>query len=313
MRTLLFIVILSIFFLSAYAESRIAIFDYDDRLYQENTIAKYIEKKLLEMNRNLEITQFSGKGNNEVAIKVLAKIDTRGFDLIILITSDALLIARHILKKSPAIFTNANNPLFLGIKQLNKPGSNISGASYYVSVEKQLKLFLKIQPKMNKIGGIFDAKNKSSHVEIRETRNAFRKLGLKFIPTIIHSELELQKVTKKLLADKVDAIIITSSDTIYNNTSKIKLLTDPAKIPIYSFHRKAVAKGAIASLSSDYYLMVDQLVIPMAKEVLFQRKNPGTMPVRFLDENILDLNLTSAKALGINIPEELIKRAKKKY
>lgn len=313
MKALLFVIYISLFSLSAHAGNRIAIFDFDDRLYQEKTVAKYIEKKLLKMNKDLKITQFSGKGKNTVALKVLKKIDNLEFNLIILVTSDALLIAQHLVTKTPVIFTNVNNPLFFGFKDLKKPGGNISGASYYVPIDKQLELFLQIQPKMNKVGGIFDAKNQSSHVEIRETRNAFRKLGLQFIPTIINSENDLQKVTKKLIAKKVDAIIITSSDTIYNNIGKIKLLTNQAQIPIYSFNRKAVESGAVASLSSDYYLMVDQLVIPMVKEVLFQRKNPGTMPIRFIDENILDLNLTSAKALGLTIPEELIKRAKHKY
>ncbi len=313
MAKLLLILITCFYALSAYAEKRIAIFDYDDRLDKQGTVAKHIEKKLLEMDKSLKISQHSGKENDKIAKKALERLDKEQFDLIITVTSDALLIARHVVKKTPVIFTNANNPLFLGIKSLEKPGKNISGASYYVPVLKQLELFLQIQPDMNTVGGIFDAGNKSRHVEVRESRNAFKKHGLKLIPQIVHSADELPEATKALVAKKVDAILITSSGTLYNNVDKIKAVTDPAKIPIYSYHRKGVPTGAVASLSSDYYLMVDRLVIPMASDVLYQGITPGTMPVRFLNENILSLNLTSAKALGLHIPEELIKSAKNNF
>ena len=134
---------------SAQAEWRVAVFDYDNRLEQPDTVAKYIEQQLKEAEPELRIEQYSGKGNEAIAVKMLKQLDQAGYDLIITVTSDALTLAHHFLKKTPTLFTNANNPLFLGFETLDAPGGNISGASYYVPIAKQIACFQQIQPDMN--------------------------------------------------------------------------------------------------------------------------------------------------------------------
>lgn len=307
------IVLLCCIVFQSIAKYKVAIFDYDDRLTQQNTVAKHLEKKLLELDKTMVVKQFSGKENDRDAITTLKSIDSQGFDLIITITSDALVTARNIVKQTPLLFTNTNNPLFLGIESLDKPGRNMSGASYYVPVDKQLDLFMEIQPTMKKVGCIFDANNISRQVEASETRKAFKQKGLILVPKILKSADELTEATRELLNEGVDAILLTTSGLCYNNVDKVKAVSTPAKVPIYSYHKKAVPKGAIASLSSDYYLMIDKLIIPMAKEVLQQKKSPGDMAVRFLDQNIITINASEGKKVGLSIPETILNKAEKTH
>ena len=106
--------------------SGVAVFDYDDRPDREQTTAQYIARQLREKIPAIGVDQYSGKNDTETSIRVLRELDAKGYDLIITITSDALIVAHHTIQQTPTLFTNVNNPLFLGFNSLGPPkGINI--------------------------------------------------------------------------------------------------------------------------------------------------------------------------------------------
>lgn len=313
LKTLIFSVLFCLFSPFQATAWRVAIFDFDDRLHEADTIAKYLEKTLQEQEPNVEVTHYSGEGDEKAAVETIKQLDRAGYDLILTITSDALILAQHFLKKTPTLYTNVNNPLFLGFTTLGAPGQNISGASYYVPIMQQLEFFKKIQPDLGTLGFIFDEENRSRQAEVGETRDSCNALGLNYAIRLMTNPQELAPKVEELIAKGVDAIVVTSSETIYTNIRLFKSLCDRAGIPIYSYHRKAVEQGAVAALASDYYLMVEKLVAPMALRILREGVSPGSMPAAFLDENLMFINLTEAEKLGIRIPEEILKQAVEIY
>ena len=60
-----------------------------------------------------------------------------------------------------------------------------------------------------------------------------------------------------------------------------------AGAPVYSFNKKGVKSGAVAALSSDYFLMVDRLILPMALKTMKEKVDLGIMPAGFL--NVISL------------------------
>ena len=288
---------------------KVAVFDFDDRLDIEQTTAKYIERQLKKEMGAIDVSQYSGKEDISNSIQVLNKLDAEGFDLIITITTDALIIANHVVKKTPTLFTNVNNPLYLGFRTLGPPGKNISGVSYYISVEKQLALYKEIMPLLKHIGFIFDSKNKSKKIELPEARQACQEMGFSYEIEVVSSEAELGKAASRLILGGVQAIAIGSSGMLYNNISRFKAVCNKAGVPIFSFNKKGTYLGALASLASDYDLMVDKLLIPMAVSVLKAGKNPGDFPIAFLKENRIFINLSQAEALNIQIPGVILENA----
>ncbi len=311
MKRLLFAAIY-IFLAISYAQCRdykVAVFDFDDRLNQPATTAKYIEIQLKKKFPDIQADQYSGKNNVECSIKVLKNLDEKGLDMIITITTDALIIASHILKQTPVLFTNVNNPLHLGFKTLGPPGGNISGVSYYISVEKQLAFYKKIMPHLSHIGFIFDRNNKSKKIELPESRNACRKIGIRHRIEVVSSEQELEKAAFRLIAWGAKAIAIGSSDLLYNHISLILSGCNKAGVPIFSFNKEGVNQGAVAALSSDYKLMVDKLLIPMAILVLKKGKSPGELPIGFLKENQIFINKSQTEKLNLRIPKDILDNA----
>ncbi len=302
--------------LPAYSKTyRVAIFDYDIRPAGEITVATYIEKKLQGAGLpSLEVYQFSGEENEQKAITVLTKLESQRYDLIITITSDSMAPAFHQVHNTPLLFTNVNNPKLYGIRNLNKPGRNMSGVTYYVPAVRQLELFQRIMGgRLKKIGLLFDKQSKSRRAEVGEFRYAANQLGMEYKIALMTTPSEMPGIVRKLLAQKVDGIILTSSDTVYDNVNQILDICTNQKIPIFSVHKNGVAGGAIAAYASDYFRMVDECLLPMVLSVLKEGKSPGTLPVRYLKNPSIYVNATQAEKIGIVIPEDIRRQAEELY
>ncbi len=298
----------------ASAQQRVAVFDYDDRLDAPDTVAKYVEEKLKKiLGPELLVEQFSGQEDDKITRDTLKTLDKSKYDLIITITSDALIPARHYIIQTPALFTNVNNPLFLGLNTLEASGGNMSGASYYVAVEKQLRFFQELQPGINKLGFIFDNDAQSKRIEVAEIRRACKKLEIEYELEFVSEKDELPAVVTDLIKKEVDAIVVTSSGKIYNNVNLFLDLSMQSMTPVYSFHKSGVKNGAVAALASDYYVMIDKLIVPMAYKILQEGVPPGSMPVVFLDEPFIYLNMTQADKLGISVRNDIKNKAVKTY
>jgi putative ABC transport system substrate-binding protein len=283
---------------------RVAIFDFDRREITPDPLNYHIETMLKERLKDIEVNHYSGQGDVSHSVKLLQAIDVKGYNLVITRTSDALIIAQHTLLNTPTLYTNVNNPLLLGFKTLGPPGGNISGVTYYIPIEKHLRIYKAIFPSLKKPGFIFDKHNKSSKVEVPETRDACAALGLKYEMEFVDSREHLRKAANTLIERGVDTIIAASSDTIYENIQTFLEDANRSGIPIFSFYKMGVSEGAVAALSSDYFRMADELLLPMATKVLEDKVSPGTMPVAFLEKNLLFVNRSQAKLFRIIIPFE---------
>lgn len=296
---------ISVSILRAGAAYRVAIFDFDKREVAPDPLARHIEARLRERLTNVTVAHFSGQGDELGSIKLLQEIETKGYDLVITRTSDALIIARHTLFKTPTLYTNANNPLLLGFKTLGPPGGNISGVSYYIPIEKHLRVYKAILPGLKKAGFIFDTHNKSSKVEVPETRDACSKLDLVYEMEFVDDRSQLRKAANALMDRGVDAIIAASSGTIYENINTFLGETNRSGVPVFSYYKMGVSEGAVAALSSDYFRMAEELLLPMAIKVLEDHVSPGELPAAFLEKNSLFVNRSQAQRLGLTIPPEI--------
>ena len=296
-------------------EYKVAIFDYDIREKNKQSVAKYIEEKLLNTKHKFKkLEHFSGANTEINSLRVLKKLDNENYDLIITITSDSMVPATHTLKNTPWLFTNINNPKFFGIRDINKPGNKKSGVTYYVPVIKQIEFFNQVlNNKLQKVGLIFDYYAKSRRAELVEFREVCLTLNIKYDIKLIKGVEDFPKVTKELLADNVDAIIVTSSGKLYNNIDKILNLTNDKKVPIFSVNKKGVPNGALSALASDYYKMVDENLIPMVLDVLQNGKNPGNMPIQYSKNPLIYINQTQANKLGLDISTGMLKSASRIY
>jgi ABC-type uncharacterized transport system substrate-binding protein len=292
---------------------RVAIFDYDDRLHDPDSLSRHIESRLKAMVGSVEISQYSGRNDEAHSVEVLTAIEAQGFNLVIVLTSDALILAQHTLLKTPTLYTNVNNPLILGFDTLGPPGGNISGVTYYIPVRKHLSVYQAIQPGLKRPGFIFDRYNQSRKAEVPEAREACASMGLHFDMEFVENRDELRGAAVSLIDRGCDALIAASSGTIYEHIGLFRDFADRATIPVYSFYKNGVSNGALAALSSDYFRMADELLMPMARRVLIDKVSPGEMPAAFLKKNRLFINRSQAEKLNLAIPRWLLEETAVEY
>jgi len=297
------------------SEYKVAIFDYDVPHPREQTVSKYIQVKLMESGLPFShINLFSGENQDKVAVKVLRELENDNYDLIITVTSDALSAAEYRLKNTPWLFTNVNNPKFFGHRYNKYSSQHSSGVSYYVKSIEQLKFFNELMNgKLKKVGLIFDYSAKSRRVEIFDFAQASNRLKIERIIKVIKTKEELPLIVKNMIESEVDAIVLTSSNKLYENIDLILQQSNKYKIPIFSVNKKGVANGALTALANDYYKMVDNNLIPMVVDVLKNKKDPGSIPVQTLSKPMIYLNLTQAKILGLKISNKIKHSATKVY
>ncbi|OMH32617.1 ABC transporter substrate-binding protein [Motiliproteus sp. MSK22-1] len=300
MRVLIAFCFFFIFQGQLFAAGRIAIFDYDARTPENPGVAPYLQHQLKLWKPDIEIKYLSAGGDGENAIKMLQDLDTQQWDLIVTITTDAMLLARHYLRKTPFVFTNVNNPKVFSIQDRGGTDRNFTGATYYVPVKKQLQLFLRIQPDIKKLGFIFDSTNRSMQAEARESRQACLDLGIGFRYRRIGKKEDLQEATKYLLDAGSDAIIATSSGKIYMNIEDITQIA--RSIPVYSFNSRGVSRGAVAALSTDYWDMIDELVMPRIKAILDKKKSIHELEIGYPSKHRIKINKKSLQYHGLNAP-----------
>jgi putative ABC transport system substrate-binding protein len=283
------------------AAGRIAIFDYDLRSPNAPGVAPYLEAQLKTWKPSLEIFRISAEGDRRRATEQLSQLDQQGWDLIVTITTDAFLIARHQLKNTPFVFTNINNPRAFGLNPRAEPGRRFTGASYYVPVKQQLELFLQIQSELSTLGFLFDPANRSMQAEAQEVRRACQELNIKFQYRTLSEGRPLGQLAQELTAEGVDALVATSSDRIYLQIGQIEQAISDHPLPIYSFNAKGVTLGALAAMASDHRAMIDQLVMPRIK-ALQQGQPIDRLAIGFLAKPQRYLNTEAIQRFGLQLP-----------
>ena len=284
---------------------RVAIFDFDNRDQFPAALSLHIENRLKAEINAVVVDHYTGKGDEKRSVEILSALEKQGLDLIILRTSDALIIAQHTLFKTPTLYTNVNNPTTLGFQTTGPPGGNISGVSYYIPIKTHMVVYKTLQPGLKRPGFIFDKKNKSRKAEVPEAKEACLMLGLGFDMEFVEDRTQLPGAVKALLDRGADAIIATSSGVIYENIVAFLDITGDAGVPVYSLYKTGVYKGAVAALSSDFFQMADELLIPMALKVLRHNVSPGEMAAAFLKTRKVFINTAQACKFHLKLPANI--------
>lgn len=289
------------------AATKIAVFDYDDRSGEIRPQSKIIEEEIIKAIPGVEVEQFNSSGNEAKAVEMIRAIDTKGFDLAVVITTDATKIALHFMKETPFLFTNCNNPEFMGI-DMKEREREFSGVTYYVPLREQLDFFRKFKD-IKSIGFIFDDNASSRTNELRESRLYCSSNKLGFSAELIKSSSEIEEATTKLLQKNVDAIILTTSGTVYNEARKVTKLAYAKGVPVFSYHKKGVEYGAVASLSSDYTRMNTELLPEMIKKIILEKKSAKKLPIAYLAKPDIAINRKSIAQLNYVVDKEIMSKA----
>lgn len=217
------------------------------------------------------------------------------------------------IKNIPVVFSSVTDPVDAGLVPKTsvpgtKSGTNVTGVSDRWPVHLQFEMYAKFVPKAKKWGTIYNAGDSNSMVHIKEMRESAKKLGVELIEATISTSAETLQAVQSL-AGKVQAMNITSDNTAVSAFEAIVKVCNEKKIPLFAGDVDSVPRGAIAAYGLDYFL-IGESAGKKAVQILKGTK-PGDIPWGPAEKFSLVVSEKAAKAQGIVIPPDLLKKANK--
>ncbi len=210
-------------------------------------------------------------------------------------------------KDTPILITAITDPVGAGlVKSLESTESNVTGTSDALDLELQLKLLKDLYPDAKKVGIVYTTGEPNAEIQVKEVEEKAPEFGLEVVTAGISTSNDIAQSLESLI-DKVDVIYVPTDNIVVAAMPLIYQKTIAKKIPIIGSERGQVENGALATEGIDYYELGYQTGL-MAVEIL-EGKDPKDMPVKMAKEFSLTINEETVKALGIELPEALKKRA----
>ena len=250
------------------------------------------------------------KGDLNSAAAAAKSLEAEKVDVIYALSTTITLPAKQATKSVPIVFYAGADPVAAGlVESFRKPGGRLTGI-YGRSTDftaKRLQLLTEMIPRLRRVVTFYKPDNPVTQRSVALARDAARQLKVELVERTFASVEELRAGLRALRAGEADAFFYVS-DAIVNNHRELIIETARAKrLPTMFQEQGIVAKGALASYGVSYYAF-GRLSARYVQRILLGA-DPGNIPVEQLDKFHFVINLKTAKALGLTIPQSVLIRA----
>lgn len=247
----------------------------------------------------------SAQGDVATANTIAQKFVAEKVNLIVSIATPTSQAAANATKEIPIVFSAVTDPVAAGlVKDLQKPGGNVTGISDMTPVDRQIYLIKFLFPGAKKVGTLYNSGEVNSVVTNELAKKACQENGLELLEATVTSTADVAMAAQSLVG-KVDAIYVSTDNTVVSALDVVAKVCLDNKIPLILADPTTVEKGALCGLGFDYYLHGRQTADIVAR--ILKGEKPGDIPVEFAKKLTL---LVNAKVLGnLGLDVEAMKSA----
>lgn len=257
--------------------------------------------------KNVEFDRQNAQGEQPNCAIIAQKFVDDQVDLIHAISTPNAQATVKITKTIPIIFSSVTDPVKTGIApKMGKTGTNVTGVSDRWPIELQCQMYQNILPGVKKWGTIYNPGDVNVTFHIKEMKEAVEAMGAELVEAHISNSSEVMQAAQSLVG-RVDAIHITSDNTVVSAFEALVKVCNANKIPLFAGDRDSVPRGAVAAYGLDYF-MVGYTAGKKAAQIL-KGEDPGNVPAGLASGYSLWVNMKSAKAQGANLPMVLVEKA----
>jgi ABC-type uncharacterized transport system substrate-binding protein len=225
--------------------------------------------------------------------------------------STAPLAAKKLTSSIPIVFSSGEvDPVKSGLViSLNRPGGNVTGVNPMTGMlsAKRLELLHQLVPNVTSTGYLINSSNPNSENQTKDIRDAARSLGLQMYDQSASTEQELDAAFTSFADRRVGALFVAADPVFMARREQIIALAARQGLPASYYSREFVASGGLTSYAAS---LVDayRLAGSYCGRILKGEK-PADLPVVQSVKLELVINLKTAKALGIIVPQSLLATA----
>jgi putative tryptophan/tyrosine transport system substrate-binding protein len=207
----------------------------------------------------------------------------------------------------PVVFTIGADPVRFGlVTSLNRPGGHVTGVSLLSSMlgAKRVELLHELAPKVSRIALLMNPNNPNADAEQADAVAGARKLGLESIVLTARNEREIDAAFQELVRAKADAFFTATDPILLDRREQIVSFAARQAMPAVYFVRQFAVVGGLLSYGPSINWMYRQAGEYVGQ--ILKGANPAEMPVMQPTRFEFVLNLKTAKAVGLSVPQSLL-------
>jgi putative ABC transport system substrate-binding protein len=260
--------------------------------------------------RNVAIENRWAEGQYDRLPALAADLVGRRVVAIVTYTDAAALAAKAATTSIPIVFINGGDPVRAGIvPRLNRPGGNVTGASFFGVdlAPKQLALLHEVVPNAAVVAFLMDQNVPDAVAQVPAMQEAARTLGLQLVVLPARTASDIDTAFADLVGERAGALVVGTGALLTNQRKQIIALAARHGLPtIYPF-REFTTDGGVISYGNNVPDTFRQGGIYAGR--ILKGDKPGELPVILSTKFEFVLNLKTAKAMGIEIPPTVSARA----
>ena len=211
---------------------------------------------------------------------------------------------------SSIVMVAASNALDSGfVASLAKPGGNITGVSNQreEALRKLIEILHEVAPDARRIGILLNERNPSYTALSAAAQSACSALNLVALPAIASDREHLAAAVSQIATQQCQAAVVVPDPVYLNERAKLQELMHATRLPTAYGLREHVLAGGLLSYAAD--LVANYRLAATYADRILRGARPADLPVEQPIQYELTINLKTAEALGIAIPQSVLLRA----
>lgn len=258
---------------------------------------------------DLKFTYESAQGNPATAAQIARKLVGEEPDVIVAIATPSAQAVVSATQEIPVVFSAVTDPKGAKLVQdLEHPGGNVTGFSDMVPVDRHIDLIKEIVPDAKRIGVPYNPGEPNAVSLVNMLEEVAPEKGVGIVTAAAPKSSDVMTAAQSLVG-KADVFYILTDNTVVTALESVIKVGIDNKIPVFAADTGSVDRGAVAALGFNYHDMGLQTGQVVAR--ILKGENPGDIPVRVAETNELYVNKKMAEAMGVTIPDAVLKRATK--
>jgi ABC-type uncharacterized transport system substrate-binding protein len=252
-------------------------------------------------------------GNGQVSrLQGLAlELVTAKVDILVTAGNPAALAAKQVTSSIPIVTATGPDPVELGlVASLGRPGGNVTGMTSISSElsAKRLGLLKELIPHVSRVAAFWDRAARGSALAVRDTEVAARSLGIALQSVAVRPDpRDYDAAFVAMKRDGAGAVIVVQSAAFFSSHQRIADLALTHRLPSAGGPKEYAVAGGLFSYGADFPDLFRRAAVFVDK--ILKGAKPADLPVEQPTKFELIINLKTAKALRLTIPQTLLQRA----
>jgi putative ABC transport system substrate-binding protein len=260
--------------------------------------------------KNVTIELRHAGGRNERLATMADELVRLRVDAILTINTPAAQAARNATVSIPIVITRTSDPVRTGlVSSLAHPGGNITGLSFQPeeSSGKRIEFLKEALPRVNRVAALWYAGNEGAAIVAREMEPGSTRLGIELLKLPIRGPNDFVGAFELAARGRVGALVVVDDAFVTRHRAQILELAGKHSLPVISMFSPFVDGGGLMAYGPSIHAMYRRAAHYVDR--IFKGAQPADLPIEQPTRFELVINLKKAKAMGLTIPQALLRRA----